>query len=308
MSLYLKHRPKKLSEVVGNSDMLKSLTAVLDRGENRPHAYLLTGPTGCGKTTIGRIIAEHLRVNGSDFREVDSADFRGIDTIREMRSQSHYMALEGPNRMWLLDECHKMSNDAQNALLKALEDTPPHVYYVLCTTDPQKLLGTIKGRCSHFQVDRLSDIDMRKLLTRVSKAEGENLAADVRSIIIDSAQGHPRNALQLLDQVLSVEPDLRAEIARKAQEATSQGIDLCRALIGGEPWKKVAGILSDLKTQKKEAEEVRRMVMGYASAILLKGGENEAAANVLEEFRDPMWDVGFPGVVLACYGVLFRKE
>lgn len=300
MTLYLKHRPHTLSEIAGNGDLVENLTALLSK-EDHPHTYLLHGPTGCGKTTIGRIIAKSFDCKGSDFREVDSADFRGIDTIRDLRKQSQFMALEGSCKVWLIDECHKLTNDAQNALLKALEDTPRHVYYILCTTDPQKLLPTIKGRCSQFKVERLKETEMRKLLMKVVKAENETLLKPLYETIIDSAQGHPRNALQILEQVLSAEPESRMRVAEKAKEESVQAIELCRAIINGNGWAKVANILSELKDQ--DAEGIRRLVLGYCSAVLLKG-ENSQAGLIMEEFREPMYDIGFPGVVLACYSIV----
>lgn len=304
MTLYLKYRPQSLSEIQGNEDLVEGLTAALAK-KDHPKAYLLSGETGCGKTTIGRIIANMVGCKGADYREIDSADFRGIDSIRDIRKQSQFMPLEGPVKVWLLDECHALSRDAQNALLKALEDTPRHVYYILCTTDPQKLLPTIRGRCSQFKVEQLKPGEMRKLLMQVVKAENEKLLKPVYEAIIESAQGHPRNALQILDQVLSTEPDARMRVAEKAQEESVQAIELCRAIIGGGGWKKVSNILTELKDQ--DAEGIRRLVLGYCSAVLLKG-ENSQAGLIMEEFREPMYDIGFPGVVLACYSVVCGSE
>ena len=98
-----------------------------------------------------------LGCRGGDYREIDSADFRGIDTIREIRKQIQYLPIESDCRMWLLDEVHMLTAPAQEALLKALEDTPKHVYFALCTTEPQKLIKTIKGRCTHYTVDLLNE-------------------------------------------------------------------------------------------------------------------------------------------------------
>jgi len=161
---------------------------------------------------------------------VDSADFRGIDSIREIRKQSGYKALESSVRVWLLDECHKLSGDAQNALLKALEDTPSHVYYILATTEPQKLLPTIRGRCMQCPTSLLEDGEMMKLLRRVVKAESESIPKDLYFKIIERGQGHPRNALQLLDTVLSVSEDQRSAVLQKMDEVELDAIELCRAL------------------------------------------------------------------------------
>ncbi|MFP4025829.1 MAG: ATP-binding protein [Thiohalospira sp.] len=301
MSLYLKYRPDTLDSIIGNESVVSSLKGMLKKKETCPHSFLLTGPTGCGKTTIGRIIAKELDCKGSDFREVDSADFRGIDTIREIRKQSQYKPLESPCKVWLIDECHKMTGDAQNALLKILEDTPKHVYFILCTTDPQKLIATIKGRCSQFQVNLLQNHLMFSLLRSVVKAEKETLPKLVYEQIIQDTFGHPRNALQVLDQVLRAEPERRLEVAKRSAEEQSQSIELCRALISGEGWKKVANILQGLKDQ--DAEGIRRHVLGYAQTVLLKSDNSNAAA-IIQEFWEPFYNIGFPGLVFACYSVI----
>lgn len=305
-TLALKYRPKTLDEIVGNQDIVEVLKAQLREGGGQPLAksILFHGPTGCGKTTLARIIAHELGVAGGDLKEVDSADFRGIDTIRDIRRQSNYKPLNSPYRVWILDEVHRATGDAQSALLKALEDTPKHVYYILCTTDPQKLLPTIRGRCAQFQVRPLTDREMMQLLRRVVKAEGETLTKDVYEQIVQDSLGHPRNALQVLAQVLTVDEVKRLAIAKKTAETQSKTIELCRALIEAAPWKKISTILVGLK--EEDPEQIRRAVLGYCQAVLLSG-ENNHAAKVMQEFVEPFYNVGFPGLTLACYSVLFSE-
>lgn len=307
-SLYLKYRPESLDEVIGNEETIQILKNQLSENATQPlpRSILFHGPTGCGKTTLGRIIAKELGARGSDLREIDSADFRGIDTIRDIRKQITYKPLEGSCRVWILDECHKMTGDAQTALLKTLEDTPSHVYFILCTTDPQKLLPTIRGRCAQYQVRPLTNKEMRKLLRRVVKEEGESLSKEIYEQIIQDSLGHPRNALQILSQVLSVDEDKRLKVAQRTAETQSKTIELCRALINMESWKKIAGILNGLK--EEEPEQIRRAVLGYCQAVLLGNNPNPNAAAVMEEFIEPFYDSGFPGLVFACYSVIFGDD
>jgi DNA polymerase-3 subunit gamma/tau len=301
MSLYIKYRPSKLDEVLGNQEVIFTLTQMMKDVDTCPHSFLLSGPTGCGKTTIARIISKELGCIGSDFNEVDSADFRGIDTIRDIRKASQYMPLEGNCKVWLLDECHKLSNDAQNALLKTLEDTPKKVYFILATTDPQKLIATIRGRCATFQLKPLSDTDMLKLLRRIVRAEQKSINRAIYDLIIRNSEGLPRNALNILEQVLLTDEGMQEEIVNRYAEQQSQTIELCRALLGGKGWKTVADILTGLKTE--EPENIRRAVLGYCQAVLLKG-DNMRAGAIMEAFIEPFYNSSYPGLVFACYSVV----
>lgn len=302
-SLYLKYRPKDFDQIIGNEAIISTVKNMVSNIEKCPHSFLLVGETGCGKTTLARIMAEKLgcSVDSTDYREIDSADFRGIDTVREIRKNSQFRPLESRCRVWVIDECHKMTNDAQNAFLKALEDTPSHVYYILCTTDPQKLLNTIKGRCTTLEMKILSDREMMTLLRQVVKAENERLTKQIYEQIIQDVLGHPRNALQVLDKVLRVPEDERLVVAQQTAEQNSAVIELCRALIGNSEWKTVSNILVGLKDQ--EPENIRRAVLGYCQAVLLKN-DNQQAAHIMEEFIEPFHNTGFPGLTFACYSVV----
>jgi DNA polymerase III gamma/tau subunit len=300
MSLYRKYRPKSFEEVIGNEDVITYLTTILEK-EDKPHVYLLTGPSGCGKTTLARILASKFGCEPVDIREVDTADFRGIDTVRDIIKNSRFHAIGGGNRAWIIDECHKMTNDAQNAMLKLLEDHPPHAYFLLCTTDPQKLIATVKGRCTTLEVKPLNEIQMQKLLKRVVRAEEKKVTISVYEQIIQDSLGSSRNALQILEKVLNVSEEQQLEISKTSAAQVSESIQLCRALLEKSPWKKVAGILVGLKEQ--DAESIRRHVLGYCQSILLRQ-ENDKAAFIIEMFRDPFYDIGFPGLILACYSVI----
>ena len=262
----------------------------------------LLGHAGCGKTTIARIIARRLKCRGHDLKEINTADMRGIDTIREIIQKSQYLPVESPCTVWIIDECHKLTNDAQNALLKILEDTPDHAYFVLCTTEPQKLLPTIKGRCSQFQLKPLSDHELTSLLKTIVRREEDQLNDEVYEIIVRDSGGLPRNALQILEQVLNAPEKDRAKVAETAQFEYSQAIELCRALIKRESWKSVASVLRGLKEQ--EAETIRRIVLGYCQSILISGKDDYQAGVIMEEFIDPFYDTGFPQLVFACYSVI----
>jgi DNA polymerase-3 subunit gamma/tau len=247
---------------------------------------------------MARILAKKLGAKKQDLREMDSADFRGIDSIREIRENAGFLPMQGSSRFWILDEVHQLTNAAQNALLKMLEDTPSHVYFALCTTDPKKLLPTVRQRCSQFEVQPLDDSEMIRLLADICKKENQKPHKKVIKQILLDSQGSPRAALQILDQVLRVDADQQLEVARRSAEQQNQSIELCRALIKGENWKKVGSILNGLKDE--DAEGIRRHVVGYAKAVLLNSGQVRAAV-VLECFINPFYETGFAEVVLAAY-------
>lgn len=301
MSLYLNHRPTTLDQVKGNEKTITLLKSMLEDKESFPHTILLHGPSGCGKTTIGRIIGNELGCSGVDFREINTADFRGIDTSRDLIRQSQFMPVQSEVIVFMIDECHKLTNDAQNALLKVLEDAPKRVYFVLCTTDPQKLLATIKSRCSQFQVNPLDQSQLFALLRKIARDEGEQIDKELSDQIYEASNGQPRNAIQILEQILLVSEDERAGIIKKYEDNQAQINELCRALLKGEDWSKVKLIVSGLKDQ--EAETIRRAVLGYCQAVLLNG-KNDRAALIIEEFWEPTYDVGFPYITYACYAVI----
>lgn len=307
MSLYQRVRPSSFAEVVGNRETVASLVALTSQ-ENPPHAFLLTGPSGCGKTTLGRIVAlalgiraEDVETQTGDYSERDSAQFRGIDMIREIRSGAAYVGLHGHRRVWLLDECHKLTNDAMNALLKGLEDPPSHAYFVLGTTEPQRLLETIRSRCSIHRVMPLSEADMVRLLNRIASGEGHRLTRQQLGAIHERAEGKPRVAINLLEKVLAASLESRDAIVTDHEAIRERSDGLARALVKREGWRAVAAILSQV--EEDDVEAVRRSVIGYCSAVLLRG-EDDFAMGVLDQMIEPFFQSGRAGLIHACYLVV----
>lgn len=300
-NLYLKYRPKSFKDIIGNESVVDSLKGLIKK-KDAPHVYLFHGSTGCGKTTLARILAKELNCKGENVKEINFSNFRGIDTVRDIINKSKFMPIGGGNKVYIIDEAHKMTNDAQNGFLKDLEDTPKHVYYILCTTDPQKLLAAVKNRCLPYQVNLLQDDEMQTLLETIVKAEKETLDKKVYKQIILTSLGHPRLALQLLDQVLVVSSKKRIKLAEKFEveknKSNKLGYELMNKNIN---WKSIGTVLRDLKGQ--EPEGIRRAVMGYAQAVLLDpktGTLNRRAALILTEFAEPTYNNGFVQITYAC--------
>jgi DNA polymerase III gamma/tau subunit len=300
--LYKRYRPRSFKTIVGNETSISTIEKMLLH-KKLPHTILIHGPTGCGKTTVARIIKGLLECHDMDYKETNASSFRGIDTIRDVERLMRMTPI-GPCRIWMFDECHKWTSDAQNASLKMLEDTPSYVYFLLCTTHPQYLLASIRNRCCTIELKSLTYKEIERLVKRVALKEGITLSDDTLDELVASAQGSPRMALVLLDKIANLTPDEQASaIAEKLGEET-QGIDLCRALIDKKPWKALAGILKDLKA---DPEAIRWNVLGYARSVLLSGKANHQAYTIIKCFEKPFYDSKEAGLVGACFDAIFGE-
>lgn len=298
MGLYQKHRPSSFDDVVGNESTVASLKGLLAKGaKTAPSCFLFHGPAGCGKTTLGRIVAKELGCADSDFTEMDTADFRGIDSMREIRRNVHFRPMSGPVRVWLLDECHQITNDGQDALLKALEDAPAHAFFILCTTDPQKLKKTVRSRCSEYAVSSLSPSDILKILKKVCISERIKIPGSVAKLISQESMGSPRTALVTLEQVAGLKEEQMEQVALAKIQEEEETNKLCQVLLKGGPWKQVAKELAGIKGSE---ESVRRGVLGYMSTVLLRSG-NPTAYHIMDCFAANYYDTGKAGLIMSCW-------
>ena len=299
--LYKRHRPTTFKEVYGQTDALRMLFQ-FTKTATLPHSILFTGPSGCGKTTLARILKLKLECNDSDFCEMNCADFRGIDMVRDIRSRMSLAPIAGKCRIWLIDEAHQLSKDGQNAFLKILEDTPSHVYFFIATTDPVKLLPTIRTRCTEVKLKPLTPEAMTKMLMLITLRENLTFSEEVIARIIDYSEGSARRALVLLNQIAGVEGTENQMSALQTGNHQAEAIQLARALLDPRtPWATTAKLL---KTIEEEPEALRHMVLGYASSVLLGGGRMaERAFLLIDIFKNPFYDSKKPGLVAACYAV-----
>ncbi|OFQ47555.1 DNA polymerase III subunit gamma and tau [Corynebacterium sp. HMSC076D02] len=248
MALYRKYRPATFAEVVGQEQVTKPLSAALDAGRIN-HAYLFSGPRGCGKTSSARIMARSLNCEQGptstpcgvcescvslapggpgnlDVTELDAASHNGVEDMRELRDRAYYAPAESRYRIFIIDEAHMISASGANALLKVVEEPPEHVIFIFATTEPEKIIGTIRSRTHHYPFRLLTPPAMKGLLERTVASEGVHVDDTVYPMVIQAGGGSPRDTLSILDQLLAgAGPDgLTYDIARPLLGVTDLGL------------------------------------------------------------------------------------
>jgi DNA polymerase III gamma/tau subunit len=305
VDLHRKYRPDSIEEVIGQPDAVRVIKGWFKAG-TIPHALMFTGPSGTGKTTTARVIANFLGINQHDLEEVNCADSRGIEVARDIRQRMGLAAIGGSYRMWILDEVHRATGDCQSSLLKMVEEPPPHAYFVFCTTDPQKVLTTLVNRCCEVKLKRITDKKIEDLVKSVAEREGIELTDEVLDAIVESSDGSARKSLVILQSVAAVEdPEERLTCVHRSDSKQS-AIELARLLI--KPGVKWAEVCKVLKGLDDEPETLRYMVLSYANKIAL--GDSKLvprALNVLTAFSNNFYDSKKAGLTLACAEVVLSK-
>ena len=286
IALARKWRPKRFAEMVGQEHVLKALANSLDSGKIH-HAFLFTGTRGVGKTTVARILAKSLNCETGvssnpcgkcaacreidegrfvDLIEVDAASRTKVDDTRELLDNVQYAPTRGRYKVYLIDEVHMLSNHSFNALLKTLEEPPPHVKFLLATTDPQKLPVTVLSRCLQFSLKRLSSNLVGERLKTIASAEQLDYEPAAFALIARSAEGSMRDALSLLDQLIAFGGGALSEVNARAMLGTidrSHVTKIVEALARGDG----PGLLAQVKELDLDAPDYDRALVDLGAFL-----------------------------------------
>lgn len=289
-SLYRKYRPQRFSELVGQEHVAKALQNALSEGR-LAHAYLFSGTRGTGKTSSARILGAVLNCkefevgfpkesgevepcgecesciaarsgNSFDVIELDAASNNGVDDMRDLIEKVSYSSAAGGKKVYIIDEVHELTGRAANALLKTLEEPPDHVIFILATTNPEKVLPTIRSRTQHFEFVSLPEEKLFNHAKEILSLEERTLDDDAINFIVRKGAGSARDMLSYLDQVLALEVTSMAELEQAhASSGTPIILELIMAASAGD----VTGTLSSLHELSSAGKEPRAIVENIIS-------------------------------------------
>ena len=310
-ALYRKWRPRTFDEVVGQEHVTHTLQNALPAGRIS-HAYLFTGPRGTGKTSMGRLLAKAVNCLSTednkpcneclicqainegrllDLIEIDAASNRGIDEMRSIREKVGFRPSEAHYKVYILDEVHMLTEPAFNALLKTLEEPPPHVIFVLVTTEPRKIPDTILSRCQRFDFRRVPLQDMVGHLKHIAEQEGLAVEPMALELIARSATGSMRDAVSLLDQLMAYgsEEITLAQVQSVLGTVPSQAVGELVSQLVARNVAKGFDVINRVVGDGVDLRQFNRQVVEYLRELLLvKVGDDSSLVHVTPEVLQEM--------------------
>lgn len=309
-AFYRKWRPQLWEEVIGQEHIIQTLRNAV-KGERVAHAYLLAGPRGTGKTTTARLIAkavncldsdpakrpcnqcQHcLAVNQARFMdliEIDAASNTSVDDVRDLRDKINFAPNEGKFKVYIIDEVHMLSSAAFNALLKTLEEPPPHAIFVLATTEVHKIPATVLSRCQRHEFRRIPTSTMVPYLQGLIEGEGIEVEPAALELIARQATGSVRDAISLLDQLASTGESVTLERTRQILgTAKSEAVRLIIAsIVEAEPANGLA-VLHQALDGGTDPRQLARQLVDYLRDLLMVKMENAGLVDAPDELREEM--------------------
>ena len=297
-ALYRKYRPRVFEDVVGLPHVTDTLRTEVKNGRIA-HAYLFTGSRGTGKTTCARILAKAIncldpkdgdpcgcceackKIDGGlsmDVTEIDAASNNGVDSIRDLREEAAFTPAELKARVYIIDEVHMLSQAAFNALLKTLEEPPEHVYFILATTEVQKIPETILSRCQRFDFHRIPNDAISARLKYIAAAEKMELTDEAADMIARICDGGMRDAVSLLDQCGSQGKITAEGVARCAGLASKQYLMQLAEMIAKHDTAGAIGLIDSLYSDSCDMEQLcRELILTYRDMMILRVSGNDGS-------------------------------
>lgn len=301
-ALYNKYRPKDFNSIVGNKSVIESLQKKTEK-VNHPHVYLFSGMAGTGKTTTALIMGKLFKSNNIVVENI--ANTTGVDKAREIEESAKYKPITGGNTVFVLDEFHMGTKNFQNSLLQLLEFPPKHVYIIVISSEPEKIIPAVKSRCckSHFEAPTTRE--MIKLLQSICEKEEKEVSTEVIRCILQNTSNAPRASINLLEDIIDIEGAENQKKAIKEKEVGEKEVkDLCMALINGKKWDTVSKIVEGLKG---EPESIRYAVLGYLNSALVRGWTDKMRIprsrifDIMVNFEYNFYESKGAGLAMACY-------
>ena len=279
-NLITKYRPQSFADVIGQDTIVRSLQGICKRRDAQ--IFLFSGMGGVGKTTLAKLTAKALGADEAHTMDVNAASKTGVEDVRQILDMLEYRPFGyAGKRAIIVDEAHRLSPNAMDSLLKALEDPPEHVIWCFCTTNPSKLPKTLQSRCAKFELKPVADKALGELYDFVCEQEKLDLPGDVGDLLIKEAKGSPRQLLSNMVVVREAKSKKEAaELLRTALETDSIR-ELCQFIINGSgSWAtcmKIVGKIED------PPESVRIIVCNYIGVCLKNAKSDDAAAGFMQK-------------------------